>query len=310
MTVRRSLTLRVQERPEPAKGPSMPSPPPVQLAFSTVAVPEWTLEEVAGHARAWGYAGVELRTFSRAPDQFACEPMLTDPEKARGLFAARGIAIAGLATSCRFDEPVRPPVIGHVLADTEASVREARRAVDLGVALECPLVRVFAFEARGGERRASVARRVTERLRMVMDHAHNTGVRVVLENGGTFPDAPDVAAIIDDVGSSLLGACYAPHAAVQETVGEGVNVLGRRLWMVRVKDVRADGRPCQLGEGRIDLEGLGRALTARAFRGWIVYEWDRAWIKDLADADQVLPRAAGLLTRWIGAPGPAEPVRP
>ena len=80
----------------------------MKVAFSTVACPTWTLEEVADHAERLGFMGVELRTFADAPSQFACEPALTDASKVRSMFDKAGVEIACLATSLRFE----PPYVG------------------------------------------------------------------------------------------------------------------------------------------------------------------------------------------------------
>ena len=85
------------------------------------------------------------------------------------MFAAEGVAIAGVAASTRFDDVVDPPVIGHVFGDTERSVREGKRAIGLAASIGAPLVRVFAFEGKPGEERAKLMARIVERLKKVAD---------------------------------------------------------------------------------------------------------------------------------------------
>jgi sugar phosphate isomerase/epimerase len=178
-------------------------------AFSTVACPELSLRDVAGLAERHGFEGVELRTFGDDSRLFACDPALTAEEKTRALFASRGVEVLSLATSCRFDATISPPVIGYLIADTERSVRQARHAVDLAVRLECPFVRVFGFEIAPREKPAAATARIADRLRMVCDHADKTGARIVLENGGSFETAGQLCDLIDRVDHPLLGACYA-----------------------------------------------------------------------------------------------------
>jgi sugar phosphate isomerase/epimerase len=288
----------------------------VKIAFSTVACPEWTLERVAAAAVEFGFESIELRTFGDASRLFACDPALTHAGKVRQLFFGRGIEICSLATSARFDEPVSPPVVGVLIGDTEREVRAARRAVDLAVALEAPYVRVFGFQAPRREKLAATEARIAKRLAMVVDHAHNTGVGVVLENGGSFPTAAHLVRLMDRLKGPLLGACYglAPAWAAREDPARGIDTLGDRLWVARIKDLR-DGRPCPLGQGELPCRSFVHALTARRFAGPLVYEWDRAWIPGLAPADAVLPDVARTLWGWIGeartaAPAPAlRPVR-
>lgn len=275
----------------------------LSTAFSTVACPAWTLERVAAAAAQYGYDGVELRTFGYGSTAIACDPALTSSAKTRSLFAGAGVGIACLATGARFDEPIRPPVMGRVFGDTEAAVRQAKAAIDLAAQVECPLVRVFGFEHPSAEKRAPAVARITERLRLVADAAHNTGVRVVLENGGSFPRAEQVLELIDRVGSPLLGAAYSAPVAFEagEDPARGARILGQRLWSAKVKDY-ARNVPCTLGLGDVPCAPFVAELVAMNFDGWLVYEWDRLWLPALALAEDVLPDALRRLYEWTGAP--------
>ncbi len=261
-------------------------------AFSSVAFSEWTLTQVAERAAAWGYLGAELRCYGHGSTTSACDPALTSSEKVRRMFERSGIAIASLATSVRFDEVVTPPVIGHVITDTERSVRAGKGMVSLAIALECPLVRVFGFEIESNERISAGIRRIADRLFKVCDHADRTGVRVMIENGGTFSTAAAMSELIDAVDHPLLCAAY--NAPVANAAGEdsvsGINVLGDRLACLKLRDF-AKGRPCALGEGSLDNRGAVRAAASAGFDGWVVYEYDRAWF---ADAKPALPDPAGV----------------
>jgi sugar phosphate isomerase/epimerase len=270
-------------------------------AFSTVACPDWTLARMAGRLEAWGYLGVELRTFGNGSTQFAFDPALTSPEKIRGAFAGAGVEICSLGTSIRFDAAVTPSVIGRVISDTERSVREAKGMIDLAIRLECPFVRVFGFELPEGEPRARGLARVVDRLAKAADYCRNSGVKLMLENGGSFATAVDLAEIIDRVGSAMLVASYSvPVGAMAgESVANAANVLGDRLACVKVKDLRG-GKPVALGEGEMGCRASVEALAKAGFGGWVVYEFDRAWLGVEADADGVLAQSSKQLFAWSG----------
>ncbi len=270
-------------------------------AFSTVACPEWTLAQVSERALALGFEAVELRTFGDASKTFACDPALTSEEKTRAMFRECGVEPLVLATGVRFDEPIWPPVLGVFGAAAERSVREGKRAIDLAVGLECPLVRVFGYEYPTREKRASALRRITDRLRMVIDHADKSGVRVAIENGGSFATSTELLEIIDAIKSPLLGASYSPATAVQygEDPADAVRALGERLWITRIKDAR-DGRPCRLGEGELGCQDFVRSLVAAGFDGPLVFEWDRAWVPGLEPAEETLAHASRTMWGWLG----------
>lgn len=281
----------------------------LKTAFSTVACPDWTTERVARAAAEYGYRAVELRTFAdRCPDAFASEPAYTDPARVRAFFRDQGVLISGLATGIRFDAPVFPPVMGHVFSSRHASVREGKRAVELAAAVGASYVRVYAHRVPGSpaplvpaDTKWSALRRITARLREVCDHARNRDLRVVIENGADFASCIDLAKIIELVGSPLLGACYDLDAGVAsgDHPADAVRLLGDRLLAARVSDRRM-GVPCPLGQGDLPVRPFIHALRDSGSSAWVVYTWEKAWLPNLAQPDQVLPVASCLLHDWCG----------
>lgn len=270
-------------------------------AFSTVACPDWTLDQVARGAEEWGFLGVELRTFGSGSTQFACDPALTAPEKTRSLFDRAGVEIACLGTSVRFDEPGGSP-LAYIVGDKDRSTREVKDAIQLACELECPFVRVFGFELEGNESRRRAMQRVVERLRLALAAARHTQVRLVIENGGTFRTATALAELLDQVDNPALGAAYsfATASSADENPAHGVNVLGDRLLMAKVADYHA-GVPCALGQGDVPNRQGVEALAQSGFAGWIVYEYPRAWVGGATAAPEgVLTQSAKALYSWIG----------
>ncbi len=269
------------------------------IAFSTVACPDWTLDRVAQFAAGSPFHAVELRTFGVDSRSFACDPALTGPEKVRRMFSGAGASICSLATGTRFDAPVMPPVIGALISDDEVEVREACRAIELAAQLGCPAIRVFAHDIPERESRGSALARITRRLTKVLDHARNTPVRVMLENGGGFPSVADLTEIIERVDHPLLGASYSLVAGLEagDDPVRAISALGTRLMVARVKDL-ADGRPTRVGDGDVPVEAFVEALGRSGFGGTIVYEWDRAWFADIETAEAVLPDACKVLFEW------------
>jgi sugar phosphate isomerase/epimerase len=277
----------------------------IKPAFSTVACPEWTLDMVAANAARYGFEGVELRTFGERSTRLACDPALTAEEKALGMFHEAGIEVLSLGTSVSFEEPIKPPVIGLAIGDTERTVRAGKRAVDLAVALECPYVRVWGFDMPPREKRGSAIARITKRVQLVADHAQKTGVRLVVENGGGFSRAQELREIIDGAGSPLVGACYslATGIAAGDVVPDAIEALAGRVWVARIKDLDEHGRVCQLGTGRLPCREFVGALAQSGFDGPLVFEWDRLWFNDLAPAEEVLPVAAKQIFHWMAELG-------
>lgn len=271
----------------------------MKLAFSTVAMPDWTLDRVVDFAVRVDVDGVELRTFGDDSAQFTPEPCLSSFPKTRALFANAGLVPACLASSVAFDAPVKPPVVGRLRGDYELAVQQAKRMIEVARQIECPSVRVFGFELPARESRRAGMRRVVERLQLAAACARNTGVQLVIENGGSFPTAEDLAEIIDRTASPLVAAAYSP--AVAQAVGEdpinGVTLLGRRLASVKIKDF-AGTTPVQIGQGEMRCEETVGKLGQISYAGWVVIEWDRMWLDGLAEAEQVIPPAVEAVAGW------------
>ncbi len=270
-----------------------------RIAFSTVTCPQWTLEQVAEAAARHEYDGVELRTFGTGSASFVCDPALTASVKTRRLFREAGVKIASLATSVCFDKVIRPRVIGRVIGDPEASIRQANLAIGLASQLECPFVRVFGFEVPSNEKKSATMKLIVERLKGVADHAHRTGVRIALENGGSFCSADDLNEILDRVRSPLIGVSWCMKSGL--SVGEpGLpSSIAPRTFVLRLRDVDAGGGlggcagNCQCKDA---VQSLMRDGPDHA---WVVYEWCNAWTGGSeTPVDDVLSKAADQLFAW------------
>lgn len=271
----------------------------MKLAISTVAFPDRTLVEVFDFVRTLDVNGLDLRCFGDASAHFAADPCLSSFEKIRRMFAQAGLEAACLATSIRYDAPISPPIIGRITSQADLCVRSTRRMIEVATQIECPFVRVFAFEIEGRESRRAGLRRIVERLTIAADCARNTGVRLLVENGGSFATAEDIGEIIERVGSPLISAAYNP--AVAQAVGEdpivGIRSLQGVLESVKIKDFRGT-TPVMVGDGEMRCQDTVEELARIGYRGWTVLEWNRLWLTHMAGAEEVLPEMVSRLFRW------------
>lgn len=271
----------------------------MRVAFSTVACPEWTLEEVSKVADRLGYDGVDLRTFGEDSPDFTPEPALTSTGKLRRLFQDEGLSVCSLGTSVRFDQRINPPVIGLVLGDNERSVREAKLAIDRASHLGCPYVRVFGFELGKREKRSRGIDRIVWRLTHAADHCRHLNVRLLVENGGSFSKATELLEIIDKVNARRVGVCYSPavaRAAGEDPI-EGIEAVWPAMDVVKLKDYQG-GRPCMLGDGDQDCQSVVEHLARRGFRGWAVCEYGRIWVPELPEPMPFLTSAIERVCTW------------
>lgn len=272
-------------------------------AFSTVACPDWTLDQVVDAARRFGYLGVELRTEGFGSTHNACDPGLSSATKVRAMFAAAGVEIICLSSSLRFDDPVSPPVVGNTfIFDQESAVRRGKALVDMAVALEVPYVRVFGYETVNNESTNATIARIANRLGKVVDYARNSGVTVLLENGGSFETAGAMKSVLDAINNPLLCASYSvPVArAAGERLSHGVLTLGDKLRVAKFKDL-SHGVPCALGDGDLCASCSFKEVRSSGFKGWAVYEYDRAYFPELGDPSAALEASAKTMFGWLNS---------
>lgn len=273
-----------------------------RVAFSTIACPHDTLDQTLQLAARCECDGIEFRSFGEGSTRFANDPGLTDADKVKALTRDAGIEPASVATSVTLDAPIFPPVLGRALPGQHRCIDEACHFVDIAKAIDAPLVRLFPFAIPKVplENRRTTLNRIVERLRSITDHCRHRDVTVAIENAGDFPSYEDLAEIINKVNSPHLAACldlYAAHT-VDDNLTDAVDTLLPRLAMVRLRD-RTAATPAPLGTGDLPAQHLVETLADRNYNGWIVYEWERAWIDTLEPAEDVVPPAIDLIYKWL-----------
>jgi len=270
---------------------------PIKFAFSTVAAPEWTLEQVAAKAAEMGYEGVELRTLGAGASPLASEPAMSDPGKIREVFTAAGIKPLCLSTSHALHH--RDPSKLH--AARVSITRDLEAAATIG----CDFVRIFPLQIGVGEDRRNVVQRMAENTLALADKAGDLGVQLLFENAGSFCSAKEWWWLLDMVEHPMVGLLWnIANAASADPNDRGgwvsVSTLNSRIRMSKVKDTRiGEGSGfVQLGDGDVGVRNFLKRLMGIGFEGYLSVEWDRAWFPALATADEFLPEAHKRLSTW------------
>jgi hypothetical protein len=93
----------------------------VKFTLNTLGAPTWTLEDTAMHARAYGYAGVDLRLLDG--EVISLDSVRANRARIKELFAADELPVASLQTSVRL--ATREPQI------RQAALEEGTAWIDL-----------------------------------------------------------------------------------------------------------------------------------------------------------------------------------
>jgi sugar phosphate isomerase/epimerase len=251
----------------------------MKLAFSTLACPSWSLEQVTDGARAYGYDGVELRVI----DGSLVDPSMgaADRERVRRAFHQAGLAIAAVDTSIKVaaDEP-------------EHALREIRAYVELARGWGCGVLRVF-----GGGKAIDRAREV---LTEAAHAASESGVAIVLETHDELSSARVVADVLRGLprGAGALWDVAHPYR-LGERPDRVLELLNDRVLHVHIKDARG-AELTLLGDGEVPVRESVDALRRIGYTGWLSVEWEKYWHPDLAEPEVALPQFANVLRAWEG----------
>lgn len=275
-------------------------PADVLFTLNTLGAPEWTLEDVARNARAWGYAGVDLRLLDG--ELITTSLVRENMPRLRSLFPPSELPLTVLATSVRLSN-----------ADPDARQRardEAHAWIDLAGELGVPVVRVF-----GGDPRAehplqvddSIAV-VAESLASLAEHAEQARVQVGLETHDEFSSASAVARAITGVPGPWIGAIWDMFhtARMGESPTEVLSALADRLVNVHLKDGRRENggwRLVLLGDGEIAVRDALKQLQARGYAGCVSVEWEKKWHPELAEPEVAFPQHMRVLRAYLADAG-------
>jgi sugar phosphate isomerase/epimerase len=256
------------------------------LAFTTLACPGWSWEQIVQKAVEYGYQGVELRGVEGEMDLTQAAPFTSGRlAVTKRELKDRGLAIPCLDTSCRFDQA----------AAVGASIDEGKRHIDLAAALEAPAIRVFGDRIPDIQAREQIIGQVSDGVLALARHAEGTGVQVLLESHGDFARLENLLAVLrvarhPQVG--ILWDVHHPYRFFAEPLVDTYERLKNHIKHVHLKDsIATDGgvRYCLLGEGDVPVGTVLQLLASGGYRGWIAFEWEKRWHPEIEEPEVALP---------------------
>jgi sugar phosphate isomerase/epimerase len=253
------------------------------IAFSTLACPEWSPEEVVDHAAALGYDAVEWRG---GTDGHVSTTWRDDRRAAlRGRMDERGIAALAVTAYSVFTSPDSD--------EREANRTHLRAHVRLARDLGAPFVRTFLGFRSGEPGDDAMTARLAGALAPVADEATALGVTIVIEPHDDFVDARSVAAVLRTLDHPAVGAVWDVGNAWEagERPEAGAAALAPWIRYIQLKDGRGRGATWQLtrlGEGDVPLSVSLALAASNGPLPPVSLEWERAWHPELDRADVVL----------------------
>jgi sugar phosphate isomerase/epimerase len=264
----------------------------MRLAFSTLACPGWSLDQVAAAARAYGYGGVELRLIDGELIDGAMPA--SERERVRRTFSQAGLPIVAVDSSVRV----------AAATDAKAALDELGPFLELASGWEAPVVRVFGGEWDAGRTREQAIGQARHVLGEAAAVAQPLGVTIALETHDRFSSAALVAQVLDDLPPAAAAIWDVGHPyRVGDAPEQVVGLLSTRIAHVHIKDCRrkpdsGDWQLTLLGDGEVPVKSCIHALDKAGYSGWLSVEWEKRWHPELAEPEVALPQFAEILKGW------------
>lgn len=271
----------------------------MKTAFSTLGCPDWSLDRVLATARAHDFGGVELRALDGSLDLLAHTALQPQTIKdTRRKFAAHGISVCCVDTSCAFDA-----------IEDEARARQiesALRHCELAAQLDAPLIRIFPDRIPLGATREETRERIAASLHTLAARvAAESDVRIGLETHGDFARVHETVQIVRAADHPRIAIIW-DAANSYEAGDDDVRAAARHIWPylahVHLRDASPrDGgaqqhwRPVLIGRGDVPLSAVIETLRRGGYANYLSFEWEKYWQRDLEEPEVAIPDFAAAI---------------
>ena len=266
----------------------------MKYSFMTFSCPELTFEQVVDAAKRFGYDGVEPRIDSGHAHGVEPDASAAVRRELRALAESKGVAVACIATSCRFADP----------ATGSDFVEQAHAAIDLAADMGAPVIRVFGGQFPAELDREAATDQVCRSLAALGDHAGGRDVTVCMETHDSWCDPNHVATVMSRVDHPAIAVNWDimhPIRRGNATMDSAFEALKPWIRHLHIHDGVDEGNRTELvpiGEGTIDHRRAVELLLDAGYDGFLSGEWIN-W----SDPWEVhLPRELQAMKRFEAAP--------
>jgi sugar phosphate isomerase/epimerase len=267
----------------------------LKLSYSTLACPDWTLEQCVEGAKKYGYEGLELRLL----DGGLLEPGLDKRARQR---VKRVMDQAGLPVSC-VDTSLCVAQPGQ--AGQREQIEQGRRFLEMAAEWKSPCIRVFSGPPEGADP-AETMRGAAEVMEQLGRRGSELGVKVGLETHDAFCRGDQMGEIFGKVKSGFAGVLWDIQHPIRfgETPEQTAKHVSGRLFHLHVKDGKRpaagdDWPPVLMGQGDVPIQECLEAAARLGFDGWVSLEWEKKWHPEIEDPEIALPQYAQGLHKII-----------
>lgn len=265
----------------------------MKLAFTTLGCPDWDLQTICQKGKDYGFDGIDFRGLKEDLDITKIPAFTTQLAATKALLAEAGLVVSGISSSISLCDSSLPT----------QNIEEAKRSLSVALALGVPYIRVF---GKGDVQRhtrtelASIGQQIMEEI-LALKGAED--VHWVFETHDHWIHSHDCQLLLERIPAPAFGVLWDMGHTTrvgQETAAQTLDMLGDRILYVHVKDAlydpdhphaMADGwRYVAPGTGQLPLAEAIRLLQSRGYEGWLVFEHEKRWHRELPEPEEIFPQ--------------------
>ena len=266
----------------------------MKLAFSTIACPDWTFEDIFSAATDLRFNGVELRAIENNTYLPKARPFLPNHiEKTKQMLKRAGLAVPMLASSIDLSS-----------ADSEKRLQEVKDYAALAKELDCPYIRIMCEPTAQPEKDISITD-IAQTCACLCEAA-GEDVTLLVETNGILANSDNMLQFLSLVGHENIGVLWDVHHPYRY-FGEEMDVTYRKLQKhiryVHVKDSVMENGEIQykmMGRGDLPLQSMMMQLKQGGYNGYITLEWVKLWCPDLQEGGIVFPYYKNFMKQLMG----------
>ncbi|HEY3380047.1 MAG TPA: sugar phosphate isomerase/epimerase family protein [Armatimonadota bacterium] len=274
----------------------------MQLAFSTLGCPEWTLARILEVARREGFAGIEFHGLLGSLD-LAQAPEFTSAHIAETRAQLRAAGVQAACLAC--DMPLMSAVGDEV--DRRQALSTVEAYLDMAKAVDAPFVRIPCGALPVTLLPAEVTERAINVLRLLGDFAQARGVTLLLDTRDAFTDSRVLEELLRLTRHRAIRALWdleSTYRQAGESPAQTIAHLGTEIRYVLLKDsvLNADGEQVTLvpvGTGELPIDAALHALRAQGYASFLTLEWEKRTHPELSELDVVLPHFRDQVQGWL-----------
>ncbi len=263
-----------------------------KLCFSTLGLPNTTLDQAMAVGAKFGFHAVEIRGATGA------HLGIDDTAEARAAAVASAkkhrlqiAALMGYTNFSTLDDTAR-----------NTSIQNTLKYIQLAKDIGAPVLRIFGGQPEDHDMATAIPRAAAA-ISQVTAAAKEAKVIMAIESHDAWCHSPNVLALLERVVHPNLKVCWDPANAMGiEPPAQSFTQLKNHIAHVHLKDIKRlpDGKHQAVlpGTGEVPMDQISRLLQSINYTGAVSLEWEKWWVPSLPDADFAFRPFVKLFNSW------------